>query len=117
MSKTNRSVSSCKIPTNKSETNLYVKIKNKNEQNSRQFKINVYDQDSPTKELLPVYVGDKLSHIDILGPGAERDYRIDVSGVESKVVFQIIQETSGSGASMGSSKNSKGPAKVELRIK
>ncbi|MDQ0218884.1 hypothetical protein ELQ35_10580 [Peribacillus cavernae] len=116
MPKTSRSVSSCTMPTKKAEDNLYVKIKNKNEKLSRQLNMNVYDKDSPTKELLPLYINDELTHIDTLEPGAEKVYRIDVSNVENKVVFQIIQEM-GPGVSVATRKNSKNPSTVELHIK
>ncbi|RFU64571.1 hypothetical protein [Bacillus sp. V59.32b] len=117
MARTNRSVSSCKIPTKHSEDNLYVKIKNNNQRLSRQITINVYDQDSETKDLLPVYVNDQLTHADTLEPGEEKLYRIDVSSVEKKVTFQIIQEMGGSGVSVVSKKSSKNPSSVELHIK
>ena len=95
MSQTN--VSRCTIPTKKDNDNLYVKVKNNNEKLSRQFTMNVYGKDSATKELLPVYVDDQPTHVDTLGPGTEKVYRIDVSSVEGKVNFEIIQEMGGSG--------------------
>ncbi|SFJ14680.1 hypothetical protein [Thermoflavimicrobium dichotomicum] len=113
MSKTN--VSRCSIPTKEANDSLFVKVKNKNETHSRQFNINVYDKDSPTKELLPVYVDDKLTHSDTLEPGAEKVYKVDVSSVERKVVFEIIQKSGGSGIKV--SRNSKDPSSVELTIK
>ena len=113
MSKTN--VSRCTIPTKKDNDNLYVKVKNINEKLSRQFTMNVYDKDSSTKELLSIYVDDQPTHIDTLEPGAEKVYRIDVSGVAGKVAFEIIQEMGGSGIKV--SRNSKSPTSVELHIK
>lgn len=107
-------VSRCRISA-KGNNNLYVKLKNKNETLSRQFKINVYDKDSSTKESLPVYRDDKLTHADTLAPGAEQNYRIDVSNVEGKVVFEIIQKNGGSGIKV--SRNSKDPSSVELHLK
>ena len=90
MSKTN--VSRCTIPAKKDTDNLYVKVKNNNQKLSRQFTINVYEKDSSTKELLPVYVDDQLTRKDNLDPGAEKVYRVDVSSVEGKVTFEIMQE-------------------------
>ncbi|OKL35313.1 hypothetical protein [Domibacillus mangrovi] len=113
MSKTN--VSRCTIPTKKDNDNLYVKVKNKNQKLSRQFTMNVYGKDSSKKELLPVYVDDQPTHIDTLEPGTEKVYRIDVSSVEGKVTFEIIQERGGSGIKV--SRNSKNPTSVELHIK
>lgn len=113
MSRTN--VSRCTIPTKKDNDNLYVKVKNGNEQYSRQFEMNVYDKDSSTKESLPIYVDDQLTLSDTLEPGAQKEYRIDVSSVEGKVVFEIIQKSGGSGIKM--SRNSKNPSTVELQIK
>lgn len=113
MSQTN--VSRCTIPTKKGKNNLYVKVKNKNEKLSRQFNMNVYDKDSLTKELLPVYLDDQLTHIDTLEPGAEKVYRVDVSSVDGKVIFEIIQKKGGSGIKV--SRNNKSPASVELQIK
>jgi hypothetical protein len=113
MSKTN--VSRCTIPTKKDTDNLYVKVKNNNQKLSRQFTLNVYDKDSSTKELLPIYVDDQPTRKDTLEPGAEKDYRVDVSSVEGKVTFEIIQEMGGSGIKV--SRNSKSPTSVELHIK
>ena len=95
--------------------NLYVKVKNSSQNLSRQFTMNVYEKDSSTKELLPVYVDDQLTHKDNLDPGAEKVYRIDVSSVEGKVIFEIIQEKGGSGIKV--SRNSKSPTSVEVHIK
>ncbi|ASA21244.1 hypothetical protein [Paenibacillus donghaensis] len=113
MSRTN--VSRCTIPTRKDSNNLYVKIKNNNEKFSRQFNMNVYDKDLSTKESLPIYVDDQLTPVDTLEPGAQKVYRIDVSKVAGKVVFEIIQKTGGSGIKV--SRNNKNPASVELQIK
>jgi hypothetical protein len=113
MSRTN--ISRCTISTKKANDNLYVKVKNKNEKLSREFNMNVYDKDSPTKELLPVYVDDQLTHLDTLDPGAEKVYKIDVSSVGRKVIFEIIQNSNGSGIKV--SRNSKDPSFVELHIK
>ena len=98
----------------KKNKNLYVKVKNKNEKLSRQFKMNVYEKDSPTKELLPVYADDQLTHKDNLNPGAEKVYRIDIK-CRGKVIFEIIQTKGGSGIKV--SRNSKSPSSVELHIK
>ncbi|MBH8599749.1 MULTISPECIES: hypothetical protein [unclassified Thermoactinomyces] len=110
-----KNVSRCTIPTKKCNDSLYVKISNRNEKLSCQFNMNVYDKDSPTKELLPVYEDDQLKHSDILEPGAEKLYKIDVSKVGRKVVFEIIQKNGGSGIKV--SRNSKDPSLIELQIK
>ena len=113
MSKTN--VSRCTIPTKKDNENLYVKVKNNNQNLSRQFTINVYEKDSSTKELLPVYLDDQLTHKDKLNPGAEKVYRIDVSSVKGKVIFEIMQTKGGSGIKVSRKSNS--PTTVEVEIK
>lgn len=113
MSKT--SVSRCTIPTEEDSDNLYVKVKNRNEKLSRQITINAYSKNSPTKELLPVYVDNQPTHIDTLEPEKEKIYRIDVSGVKGQVIFEITQKMGSSGVKV--SKNSKTPSLVELQIK
>ena len=113
MSKTN--VSRCTLPTKKDNDNLYVKVKNNNQKLSRQFTINVYSKDSSTKELLPVYVNDQPTHIDTLEPEAEKVYRIDVSSVQGKVIFEIIQKEGSSGIKV--STNNKNRSSAELHIK
>lgn len=113
MSRTN--VSRCTIPTNKDNDSLYVKVKNNNGKSSRQFEMNVYDKDSSTKESLPIYVDDQLTLSDTLEPGAEKVYKVDVSSVDGKVIFEIIQKTGGSGIKV--SRNSKNPSTLELKIK
>ncbi|AMQ05301.1 MULTISPECIES: hypothetical protein [Sporosarcina] len=113
MTKTN--VSRCMISTEEDSDNLYVKVKNKNQELSRQFTINAYSKNSPTKELLPVYVDNQPAHIDTLDPDAEKVYRIDVSNVKGQVIFEIIQKMGSS--SIKVSKNSKNPFSVELHIK
>lgn len=85
-----------------------------NENNSRKFNMNVYDSDSPTKELLPVYVDNQLTHTDTLEPGAEKEYKIDVSSVGKKIVFEIIQNTGGSGIKISRNNKSKS---VNIHIK
>jgi hypothetical protein len=113
MSRTN--ISRCTLSPKKDNNNLYVKVKNRNEALSRQFQINVYVKDTSAKELLPVYVDDQLTHVDTLKPGAEKVYRIDVSSVKEKVIFEIVQKKGGSGIKV--SRNSKNPSSVELHIK
>ena len=113
MSKSN--VSRCTIPTKKANKNLYVKVKNSSQSLSRQFIINVYEKDSSTKELLPVYLDDQLMPKDKLNPGAEKVYRIDVSSVEGKVIFEIMQTKGGSGIKVTRKSNS--PTTVEVEIK
>ena len=113
MSKSN--VSRCTIPTKKANKNLYVKVKNNSQNLSRQFTINVYEKDSSTKELLPVYLDDQLTQKDKLNPGAEKVYRIDVSSVEGKVIFEIMQTKGGSGIKVSRKSNS--PTTVEVEIK
>ncbi|AKG33876.1 hypothetical protein [Paenibacillus durus] len=112
---TQTNVSRCLIPTKKDSDSLYVKVKNSNEQFSRQFNMNAYDNASSTKETLPVYIDDKLTLIDTLEPGAQKVYRIDVSKVAGKVIFEIIQKKGGSGIKV--SRNNKNPSAVELQIK
>ena len=112
-----RSVSTSRIPTNPSQETLTVTIKNSNQKYSRPFKLNVYDQDSETKEKLPVYLDDKRITEDTIEPSEEKEYKINVSNVDRKVVFQIIQENSGSGMKMGVSKSSNRPSNVEFQIK
>ncbi|WAH37530.1 hypothetical protein [Alicyclobacillus dauci] len=106
MSRTN--VSRCTIPKKKDDDSLYVKVKNNNETFSRQFNMNVYDTDSLTKESLPVYLDDQITLLDTLEPGAQKVYRIDVSNVKGKVVFEITQKSGGSGIKV--SRNSKSPS-------
>lgn len=113
MSKIN--VSRCTIPTKKANKNLFVKVKNSSQTLSRQFSIKVYDKDSPTKELLPVYLDDQLTQKDQLDPGAEKVYRVDVSNIEGKVIFEIMQKTSSSGIKVA--RKSKSPTKVEVELK
>jgi hypothetical protein len=113
MSKTN--VSRCTIPTKKGKNHLYVKIKNGNPDLSRQFTINVYEKDSPIEESLPVYLDDQLIQKDSLDPGAEKRYKVDVSGIEGKVTFEIVQGKGGSGIKV--SRNNKNPSSVEVQIK
>jgi len=103
------------ISTEEDSDNLYVKVKNKNQKLSRQFTINAYSKNSPTKELLPVYVDNQPTHIDTLDPEVEKIYRIDVSNVKGQVIFEIIQKVGSS--SIKVSKNSKNPFSVELHIK
>ena len=111
----NTNVSRCTIPREKDSESLYVKVKNKNQKISRQITINVYEKDSSTKELLPVYLDDQLTHKDKLNPGAEKVYRIDVSSVEGKVIFEIMQTKGGSGIKVTRKSNS--PTTVEVEIK
>lgn len=113
MSKTN--VARCTIPAKKDSDNLYVKVKNKNPKLNRQFTINAYRKNSPTKELLPVYLDDQSIRIDTLKPGAEKVYRIDVSSVQGKVIFEIVQKVGGSGIKV--SRNNKNLSSVELHLK
>lgn len=111
MSRTN--VSRCTIPTKRDSDSLYVKVKNNNENFSRQFSINVYN--TATNELLSVYEDDKLILTDTLEPGVQKAYKVDVSSVDGKVLFEIIQKSGGSGIKV--SRNSKNPSTVELQIK
>ena len=113
MSKTN--VSRCTLPTKKGKNHLYVKVKNGNQNLSRQFTINVYEKDSSTKESLPVYLDDQLIKKDTLDPGAAKVYKVDVSGVEGKVTFEIIQGKGGSGIRV--SRNNKNQSSVVVQIK
>lgn len=111
----NTTVSRCTIPTEEDSDSLYVKVKNNNQKLSRQITINAYSKNSPTKELLPVYVNDQSTHIDTLEPESEKVYRIDVSNVKGSVIFEITQKMGSSGIKI--SKNSKNPSMVELHIK
>ncbi|MEK4425131.1 hypothetical protein [Solibacillus sp. FSL K6-1523] len=111
----NTTVSRCTIPTEEDSNSLYVKVKNMNQKLSRQITINAYSKNSPTKELLPVYVDDQPTLIDSLEPESEQIYRIDVSNVKGSVVFEITQKMGSSGIKI--SKNSKNPSMVELHIK
>ncbi|MBR3120459.1 hypothetical protein M3638_04430 [Oceanobacillus profundus] len=112
-----RSVSTCRIKTDQSQETLTVAIKNSNQKYSRPFKLNVYDEDSKTKEKLPVYLNEERITEDIIGPSEEKEYKINVSNADRKVVFQIIQENSGGGMKMGVSKSSKHPTHVEFQMK
>ncbi|MCM3197150.1 hypothetical protein [Priestia megaterium] len=113
-----RSVSRCAISA-KNTNNLYVTIKNTNEQFIRKFSVNVYDKESPIKTFLPIYLDDQLLNKDTLEPGTEKVYRIDVSNVKNKVIFEIIQEVSGSGISVATRKNNKSnnPSAAVLSLK
>lgn len=108
-------VSRCTMSKKKDIKSLYVKVKNMNPKLSRQLTINAYSKNSPTKELIPVYVENQPTHIDTLKPEAEKVYRIDVSSVTGPVIFEIIQKEGSSGIKI--SKNSKKPSLVELQIK
>ena len=108
-----RYVSTCRIPTKKEDKEIFVKIKNNNEKYKREFKIKVY---SPTNEMLSVYASDKPIYKDILNPGEEKEYKIDVSDVIGKVVVQIIRETGGAGVKMASRKSKQKPSSVVLQI-
>lgn len=111
----NTSVSRCTISAEEDNDNLYVRVKNKNPQLSRQISINAYIKNQPTKELLTVYVDNQPTHIDTLEPDTEKVYRIDVSNVNGPVTFEITQKMGSSGVKV--SKNSKNPSLVELHIK
>lgn len=111
----NTSVSRCTISAEEDNDSLYVKVKNKNQQLSRQISINAYSKNQPTKELLAVYVDDQPTLIDTLEPDTEKVYRIDVSSVTGPVIFEITQKMGSSGVKV--SKNSKNPSLVELQIK
>jgi hypothetical protein len=112
-----RSVSTCRIPTDRSIETLTITIKNGNEIYSRPFKLKVYDQDSESKAMLPVYLDDTRITEDTIEPSEEKKYKIDVSNVDRKVVVQIIQENSGGGLKMGVSNSSKRPSNVQFQIK
>ena len=108
-------VSRCTIPAKEDVDNVYVKVKNINPNHSRQLTINAYSKNSPTKELLPVFVDNQPTPIDTLGPEAENVYRIDVSSVNGQVIFEIVQKEGSAGIKV--SKSSKNPSSVELHIK
>lgn len=111
-----RNISRCTIPVKKAKDNmLFVKVTNGNMDYSREFKMNAFDIDSLEKELLPVYVEENISDRDTLKAEEEKVYKIDVTGVKSKVVFEIIQEKGGS--SIGVSSKNKGSSDVEIRFK
>lgn len=111
----NISVSRCKIPTDENSDSVYVKVKNANQKLSRQITLNAYSENSPTKESLPVYLDNQPTHIDTLEPETEKLYRIDVSNLKGKVIFEITQKMGSSG--MRTLKNSKNPSLLELHIK
>lgn len=111
----NISVSRCKILSEEDTDSLYVKVKNRNNQLSRQITVNAYSEKSPTKESLPVYVDNQPINIDTLEPETEKVYKIDVRNITGKVVFEITQKMGSS--SIKTSKNSKTPSLVELHIK
>ncbi|MFM9278802.1 hypothetical protein [Paenibacillus jiagnxiensis] len=113
MSQTN--ISRCTLPAKKDSDSLYVEIRNSNEKFSRQFNLNAYDKNSSEKESLPVYVDDQLTLKDTLEPGSQKVYRIDVSKVDGKIVFEISQTKGGSGIKV--SRNNKNPASVVLQLK
>lgn len=110
-----KSVSRCTISTQEDSDSLYVKVKNMNPTLSRQIIINAYSKNSPNGESLPVFMDDQLTHTDTLEPETEKVYRIDVSNVTGKVVFEITQKMGSSG--IKSSKSSKKPSLVELHLK
>ena len=111
----NLSVTRCKIPTEENSNSVYVKVKNTNQKLSRQITINAYSENSPTKESLPVYVDSQPTHIDTLEPETEKIYKIDVSNLKGKVIFEITQKMGSSG--IRTLKNSKNPSLVELHLK
>lgn len=113
MSKIN--TSRCTIRKMDNNNDLFVEVKNLSENHSRQFTMNAYDKDLPTKKSLPIYVENELTQTDTLKPGGEKVYRIDASGVGKKVVFEIIQKKGGSGIKV--SRNSKNPSSVVLHVK
>ncbi|MDQ0300687.1 hypothetical protein J2S78_003155 [Salibacterium salarium] len=114
MSKKNVSRSS--IPVKKGKTEMLVKIINGSiGKETRKLQMNAYDKDSEQKESLPIYLNDKRTHTATLKPGGEQIYKIDVSGVNKKVVFEAIQMKGGSGLSV-KSKNS-GTINAEIKIK
>ncbi|RSL29069.1 hypothetical protein D7Z54_33185 [Salibacterium salarium] len=114
MSKKNVSRSS--IPIRNGKTDMLVKIINDSTGNeTRKLQMYAYDKDSEQKESLPIYLNDTRTHAATLKPGGEQIYRIDVSGVKKKVVFEAIQMKGGSGLSV-KSKN-KGTINAEIRIK
>ena len=111
----NISVSRCKIPTDENSDSVYVKVKNVNQKISRQITLNAYSENSPTKESLPVYLDTQPTHIDTLEPETEKTYRIDVSNLKGKVIFEITQKMGSSG--IRTLKNSNNPSLVELHLK
>lgn len=111
----NISVSRCKIPTQENSDSLYVKVKNANQNISRQISINAYSENSQTKESLPIYVNSQPTHVDTLEPNTEKLYRIDVSNLKGNVIFEITQNIGSSG--IRTSKNSNNPTLVELHLK
>ena len=111
----NISVTRCKIATDGNSDSVYVKVKNTNQEISRQITINAYSENSRTKESLPVYVDTQPTHMDTLEPNTEKMYRVDVSNVKGKVIFEITQKMGSSG--IKTSKNSKNPSLVELHLK
>ena len=111
----NISVSRCKIPTEENSDSVYVKVKNVNQKISRQITLNAYSENSPTKESLPVYLDTQPTHIDTLEPETEKIYRIDVSNLKGKIIFEITQKMGSSG--IRTLKSSKNPSFVELHIK
>ncbi|MBM7587501.1 hypothetical protein JOC86_004074 [Bacillus pakistanensis] len=113
MSKT--MVSRCTIKKKKNNDNLYVKVKNQNLTLSRQITINAYTKDSSPKEFLPVYIDDQPAQQDTLEPEAEKVYRIDVSNIEGKVKFEIIQKKGSTGIKV--SRNNKNSTSVEIQLK
>ncbi len=110
-----RNISRCSIPVKNGKDTLLIKLKNSNEKDSRTFKLNAYNKDSDTQESLPIYLDNKPTNADTLGPGSEKIYSIDAKNVKRKVVFEVIQETGGSGISV--STKSKGPSSVEISLK
>lgn len=111
----NISVTRCKLPTEENSDSVYVKVKNANQNLSRQITINAYSENSPTKESLPVYLDNQPAHLDTLEPETEKIYRIDVSNLKGKVIFEITQKMGNSG--IKTLKNSKNPSLVELHLK
>ena len=111
----NISITLCKIPTEENSDSLYVKVKNMNQELSRQITINAYSENSPIKESLPVYVDTLPTQIDTLEPETEKTYRIDVSNLKGKVIFEITQKMGSSG--IRTLKNSNNPSLVELHLK
>ncbi|MCL7749895.1 hypothetical protein [Halalkalibacter alkaliphilus] len=111
-----RNISRCAIPVKRAKDNMiYVKVVNQNADFRRKFLINAYDKDSASKDLLPIYVGETVKDNDSLGAGEEKVYKIDVTDIKRKVVFEIVQERGGSG--IGVSSKNKGPFNVEIRFK
>ncbi|MCE7792950.1 hypothetical protein K8O68_11035 [Salipaludibacillus sp. CUR1] len=108
-----RNVSRCTVPARNEE--VFVKVVNSNEQNSRQFAVNAYDKESENKTPLLVFAEDKQMKKDNLGPGSEKLYKIQTADVKNKIIFEIIQE--GSGGGIGVSTNNKGLSNVVIRLK